>query len=269
VAYDQPRVLEFVGIKVHAYPHQAVSRGAWPVQDDIKGGLNVLVTHGVADGQLFFRGDRPAPQLAVGDIANNFIYVALGHYHRHVQVPKTGNAFYAGASAMVTWGDFRAGDRFSVTLVDPNAEQPVVALDLPTRTMRAYGVDDAAGLSRRDVLSLLAEQERELPAHAANCRVTVEGLEAMVRRELNVREVEEIFDGAAAMQVNLRAREQRWEIVQAGLAEGGQLETRFAQLVDQIDADVSFKSDVKDLGDEVLEMADEQLNDIDAQEAER
>jgi DNA repair exonuclease SbcCD nuclease subunit len=231
--------------------------------------VNILLAHGVADGQLFFRGDRPAPELAVGKVANDFIYLALGHYHRHAQVPQTGNAFYAGASAMVTWGDFRTGHRFSISIVDPSADQTVVAIELPTRVMRAYGIDDATGLSRRDVLAHLAQQEHELTARDANCRVTVEGLDDLVRRELNVREIEEIFPGAAAIQVSLRARQQRWEAVQADLAEGGKLADRFAQLVEQLDDEPAFRSDVMRLGESVLELADVQLSDIDAEEAER
>jgi DNA repair exonuclease SbcCD nuclease subunit len=269
VAYDAPRTFELAGVKIHAYPHRAVSRGAWPSPGETKGGVNILLAHGVADGQMFFRGDRPAPDLAVGTIANDFMYVALGHYHRHVQVPQTGNAFYAGASAMVTWGDFRTGHRFSISLVDPLADRTVVAVELPTRVMRAYGIDDASGLSRRDVLTFLAEQEHQLPARDANCRVTVEGLEDLVRREVNVREIEEIFAGASAMQVSLRSREQRWEAVQADIAEGGQLATRFAKIVGQLDAEPAFRSDVMALGESLLELADERLSDIDSEEAER
>jgi len=269
VAYDEPRIFKLLGATIHAYPHRAISHGAWPSPGETGGGLNFLIAHGVADGQLFFRGDRPAPQLAVGDVANDFLYVALGHYHRHTQVPNTGNAFYAGASAMVTWGDFRAGDRFSVTLVDPTSEQMVTPVELPTRTMRAYGLDDASGLSRRDVLNLLAAQERELRAGEANCRIKVEGLDPLIRRELNLRDIEEIFGDATALDISLRAREQRWEAVQAGLAEGGQLGDRFGQLVGQLDADASFRQEVQQLGEKSLDQAAEQLSDVDAEDAGR
>ena len=267
VAYDEPRVFELAGARVHAYPHRAVSRGAWPARGGIGGGINLLVAHGVADGQLFFRGDRPAPELAIGAIANDFTYVALGHYHRHVQVPETDNAFYSGPSAMVTWGDFRPSQPFSVTLVDPASDQLATTIELPTRNMRAYGLDDASELSRRQVLDLLVEQERELVAHEANCRITVEGLDPLVRRELTIRDIEEIFGGAAALQISLRAREQRWEAVQAGLTEGGQLVDRFAQLVHQLDADAVFKSDVQVLGQDLLTRAAEQLSDAEPDEA--
>jgi len=269
VAYDEPRVFELLGMKVHAYPHRAVSRGVWPKPGQTGGGLNLLIAHGVADGQLFFRGDRPAPEIRVSEVANDFLYVALGHYHRLAQVPQTGNAFYAGATAMVTWGDFHAGGRFGVILIDPASDEPVTRVDIPTRTMRAYGVDDATGLNRREVLTLLAEQERQFGAVDANCRIAVEGLDPLVRRELSVRDVEEIFRAAAAIQISLRAREQRWEAVQAGLTEAGQLGDRFAELVGQLDADASFKNDVQVLGDSFLEQAAEQLSDLDAEEAAR
>jgi exonuclease SbcD len=269
VTYEDPDVFSLLGGTIHAYPHMAVSRGVWPDPSDVKGGMNILLTHGVADGQMFFRGDRPAPHLPVQSVANSFMYVALGHYHRHAQVPGTGSAFYAGAPAMVTWGDFRAGHRFSISLIDPAADQLVTEVEIPTRPMRAYGLDDAAELSRRDVLGLLSQQEREVKARDANCRVVVEGLDELTRRELNVREVEEIFAGATAIHVSLRAREQRWENVQADLAAGGQLDERFMRLVEQLDADPEFRAEVSDFGNSVLEAASEQLSDLDAEEAER
>jgi hypothetical protein len=135
--------------------------------------------------------------------------------------------------------------------------------------MRAYGLDDASGLSRRDVLNLLAAQERELRAGEANCRIKVEGLDPLIRRELNLRDIEEIFGDATALDISLRAREQRWEAVQAGLAEGGQLGDRFGQLVGQLDADASFRQEVQQLGEKSLDQAAEQLSDVDAEDAGR
>lgn len=269
VAFDQPKVFELAGVTFHAYPHKAVSLGDWPSPKALKGRTNILTTHGVADGQAFFRGNRPAPQLAIDSIAGSFAYVALGHYHRFAQIPKTDNAFYSGAPAMVTWNDFRAGHRFSVAIVDPLSDQLVTLAELPTRDMRAYGLDDATGLSRRDVLDRLVQQESARRAVGANCRISVEGLDELVRREINLREVEEIFAGAAAMQISIRAREQRWESVQAAIAEGGQLSDRFAQLANQLDCDEPLRVDVKTLGESVLSLADERLSDIDAEDNER
>lgn len=266
VICEAAAVVTIGAVAVHAYPYQALSVGAWPEHPPAvpTADVHLLLAHGVADGHPFFRGDRPAPFLSVKAIAPWFQYIALGQYNRHAQVPETENAFYAGATAMVGWADHRPGHTFSVVRLDVGKTVSVSTVALPTRTMRSYGLDDADGLGRGDVLELLSKQEALLASTGANSRVVVDGLEPLVRREISIRDVEAIFAASAALQVSLRARDERWDAVRAELARAGTLYDRFGALVGAGDGDGDFKQAVMALGTSLLDEAEEQALSQDA-----
>lgn len=248
-------------VLIHGLPHRALATGDKSLPDSFgpipKGSVfRVLVAHAVADGQAFFKSGRYAPDFAVKEYCTNYDYTALGHCHRFSQVPGTQNAFYAGASAMVNWSDFRPGHNFSINWLDIDTNPCIIQRKmLPTRSMRAYGLNDAQGLSSHEVYDYLIAQAAEILPANAYCQVIVEGLDPLVRRELKMREVEEIFKESACLSISLSAREQRWEAVHSGLLEGGDPITRFSLLVKQIDGDTSFKNEVQLLGQGLLEKA--------------
>ncbi len=259
-------------VVVHAFPHRAGLLGRLPSPEHVDPScVNVLVAHGVADGWEFFKTGRPAPDLSIRACADCYDYLALGHCHRFAQVPGTTRAFYAGATSMVTWGDFRPGHRFGLNVVTFGAAGAVVERELiETRAMHAYGLDNAEGLSPNDVLDFLGRQAAEMPPDDAYCRVIVERLDPLARRELSSRLVEEIFGSAAALLTSLRAREQRWDAIHSGLVEGGDPVTRFRHLVAQTDGDEAFKGEVLELGETLLARAAERVaaEDLGIQERE-
>ena len=261
VVFDGAVSLRFGDVELEAYPHRATAKGEWPAPGmATREGVRILIAHGIADGHPFFRGDRPAAILDVRGVAEQFDYVALGHHHRFAQVPETGTAFYCGPSAMVGWSDFRPGEAFGFCLLDTESGL-VEHRHVETRPMRAYGLDNAAGLGRDDVLKLLEQQLQELPPFDANCEVVIRNLDALVRRELSVREVEGLFGGCSALAISLLVREQRWEDVRSALAAGGGLGDRFRALVAQTEAEDKLKEQVELDGLELLELASEMVSD--------
>ena len=246
---------------IHAFPHRALALGKRPERADVDdSSLNVLLAHAVADGHDFFRTGRPASDLPIERSADWYDYVGLGHCHRFAQVPGTDRAFYAGASGMVSWGDFRPGHAFGFNVVTLDDSGLRVDRELvETRPMHAYGLDDAQGLSSKEVLGFLSCQAGAVPPVDAYCRIVVENMDPLARRELSTRQVEEVFADAASLFVSLRAREQRWDAVRAGLTEGGAPEARFAQLVALADGDQGFKADVLTMGQDLLARAYEKI----------
>lgn len=239
---------------LHTFPHRALLDGVHPDQTDCDARYhNVLVAHGVADGLPFYKTGRPANDVSIASCAARYAYVALGHCHRFSQVPGTTTAFYAGATAMVTPLDFRPGYRFGFNDVTfGGAAVTVEHVDIATRPMHAYGLDDAAGRSADDVLAALERQARAVPPSGAYCRVVVEQLDPLMRRTLSSRTVEQLFSDAAGVVISLRAREQRWDAVRFSLVEGGDAISRFEQLVGQMDGDAVFHQAVQQLGTDFL-----------------
>jgi len=261
IACDDAVRIDIVGIALHLLPHRALALGRAPERATISRDIaRVLVTHGVADGLHFFRTGRAASDLAVRECASWYDYVALGHCHRFSQVPGTDRAFYAGSTAMVTFGDFRPGHHFGFNVVQLGEIPPKVdRVVLPTRPMQAYGLDNATGLSAAEVLTYLSRQIAALPPEGAICAVAVNELDPLTRRELATRDVTTLFEQAAIVLISLRTREQRWDAVHADLIAGGDPLSRFTQLVAQTDGDEAFRSDVHELGTRLLGRAAAQI----------
>lgn len=247
-------------LTIHAVSHQALEASDVPVlkQHLEVGQRNILVAHGVADGHRLFKTHKTAFPIAIDRTAPWFDYMALGHCHRFAQVPGTDNAFYAGALAMVSPLDFRPGYEFGFNVISFAGDRIRVEREtLPTRPMRHYGMDDAHGLSANEVLSYLRQQASALDCHDALCRVVVENIDPLARRQLSHRAVEELFDQTASLDVQLRTREVRWEATAAaqGLVGGGSIEARFGELVQQMDGEPSFKAGVLAMGRSFLDVA--------------
>ena len=260
VICDDAQQVVIGDVAFDGFPHRALARGRVPDRTALRAGANVLVAHAVADGWHYFKTGRPGADLAVAACAPWYDYVALGHCHRFWQIPETDRAFYSGATAMVTWHDLVPGHRFGFSVVTLGGGVPDVRAELlDGRPMHTYGLDDAGGLTAREVLALLAHQAAGEAPDGANCLVVVEGLDPPVRRELSTREVAEIFGAAAGMDIRLRQRELRWEGVRAGLVEGGDPARRFEELVRVGGGDETFRQDVLSLGRELLDRAHEQL----------
>lgn len=252
-------------VLIQGLPFRAVALGRRPDIGAVDPkGHNVLVAHACADGLPFFQSGRPAPALPVRDVAPSFQYVALGHFHHFAQVSGTDRAFYAGATAMVSSADFNPGREFGFNVVVLTADAPnvsrIVTQSVP---LHAFGLNDASGLSREDVLQFLTRQAQAVPPQGAYVQVLVENLDPLARRELSIREVEEVFGGAAAISVSLRVREQRWETVRASLAAAGTAETRFAEFVNALVDDALLRAEVRALGEDLLVRAAEEVGQED------
>lgn len=239
---------------IHAVPHAMVGHDGLPKRDAVAGDrMNVLVTHGVADGQRFFKTGRPAFDAPIRECALWYDYVALGHCHRFAQVPDTDRAFYAGATAPVTQGDFRPGHSWGFSVVTSGGSCPKVRFEsIESRPMQAYGIDDAQGLSAREVFTFLERQANEVEPRSAYCQVIVQGLDPLARRELPRRDIEALFGEAAALQMELHVQElKRGE--PAG--SGEDLHARFERLVVRGDGDTAFKDAVRVVGRSLLDRA--------------
>jgi len=114
VAAHEPRrlVFERLGLAVLCVPHAAWSHAPRPViARDPAMGRNVLVTHREVEGVLPYEAQAAlgygAEPIRRADLhAEEFDYVALGHYHVATRVEA--NVYYAGGSEYVTtnpWGE--------------------------------------------------------------------------------------------------------------------------------------------------------------------
>ena len=134
---------------------------------------NVLVTHGLAtairDKRLATVAEHELDNTILSD---QFDYIALGHYHRQVQI--TDNAWYSGSTEYLTYGEV-ADDKGGL-LVDPG-RHTVKHLDLPKTPMIDLGTIKCQGVHPQDITEeiIARVEQKRVPKHAM-AQVTLDGL---------------------------------------------------------------------------------------------
>lgn len=173
------------GVVVHALPHDSLKDPELLAKvAPVEGCTNILVTHGVAEGDDTFRRmigrEFPVPEdlLALG-----WDYVALGHWHTQGPVTVAGDnrfAFYAGSTECIDFSDLRG--RGSSTerawlAVTCDADRPTVdRRSFPTRHLLALDPIDATNMEPSAVADALVAQLEGTNPDGAIVRQRVKGL---------------------------------------------------------------------------------------------
>ena len=120
----------------------------------LKGGNNVLVTHGLAsllrDRRL---GTDMEHEIDATMLSPKFDYIALGHFHGQRQVAD--NAWYCGSQEFITYAEI--GDTKGGLAVDLD-RHTVGSLALPCTPMIDLGRLDCTSLSPREIGDAIAER---------------------------------------------------------------------------------------------------------------
>lgn len=113
---------EHLNLHVHAIPHGALTSDNPPVPSVFANRINVMTIHGMVKG-ILDPGKHAEPgeeELDTSLLDRGFDYIALGHYHLHMQPPGIQNGWYAGSTERNGWGDFEATPGYCmVTLNGP------------------------------------------------------------------------------------------------------------------------------------------------------
>lgn len=99
-----------LNITVHAIPHGALTSDNPPVPSVFANRINILTIHGMVKG-ILDPGKQAEPgeeELDTSLLDRGFDYIALGHFHLHMQPPGIGNGWYAGSTERNGWGDYEA-----------------------------------------------------------------------------------------------------------------------------------------------------------------
>ncbi len=164
-----------LGLWVHAFPHGANTNPNLPTLMPVAGVRNVLMAHGLAPGLNLAHTHEPGEERLTTEVQSTaFDYVALGHYHIHG--PQGGNAWYAGSTERMGWGDEPAEPGYNlVTLGSPGADPAVEHITIPTRPMRTLPRIEAADLDARQLADLILDRARAAADPEAMLRFPVRG----------------------------------------------------------------------------------------------
>lgn len=109
-----------LNLHVQAVPHGALTSDNPPIPSTVAGKLNIMVIHGMVKG-ILKAGQHAEPgeeELDTSLLDRGFDYVALGHYHLHMQPPGIANGWYAGCTERNGWGDLDATPGYCMVTLD-------------------------------------------------------------------------------------------------------------------------------------------------------
>ena len=169
-----------------------------------KGHNNVLVTHGLAtsikDKRLATVAEHELDNTILSD---KFDYIALGHYHRQVQI--TDNAWYSGSTEYLTYGEI--ADEKGGLIVDPG-RHTVKHLDLPKTPMIDLGTIRCQGVHPKDITDEIIGRvgKNGVPKNAM-AQVTLDGLSREHGRGIDTKDLTGVRENLLDLKIRVLSEE--------------------------------------------------------------
>lgn len=173
-----------LNLHVQAIPHGALTNDNPVVPQVAPGRRNILMCHGMVPGILDPGiSAEPGEQiLNTALLTPDFDYIALGHYHLHLEAVNKG--WYAGSTERTGWGDREATPGYCIVELDAPGDRPRVEhIDLPARPMIDLKPVYGEGLRGNDIAVKVLEQLASLNSPEAMTRVAIRKAERADKRE--------------------------------------------------------------------------------------
>jgi DNA repair exonuclease SbcCD nuclease subunit len=185
-----------LGVTVHAVPHGALSLSTYdPATYTEPGVRNILLLHGMIPGMDDIARYEPGTEEITETLLDaSFEYIALGHFHLHVR-PRA-NAWYAGSTERMGWGDEPATPGFLITEFAEGELKPNTPEHKPieVRPMRTLDAIDGEGLPAREIANRALRRLDKIDDPTTMTRIELKNTPRPVRREVEQlikRELEE------------------------------------------------------------------------------
>lgn len=186
--YDVVEIpLKDLSLTVHAVPHGSLTGPIPPMVVPDSRHRNLLITHGLTPGAQILGGLRHEPGeelLGAELLAHDLDYVALGHFH--IASDQGRNAWYAGSTERIGWGDEKVNPGYLVvTLGDPGAAPEVEVIPIaPVRPMKTLHPISGEDRSAEELAAAILDRLQALDQPEAMTRVELRDIARPVRREV-------------------------------------------------------------------------------------
>ena len=211
---------------------------------------NVLALHAGVLGVAEFRtGEFNELIVPASALQGPWDYVALGHYHKCVQVAR--NTWYAGSTERATFRE--AGEEKGALLVDTRSGE-VRFIPVPTRPMVSLKPLDCAPLSPVEIPAALHERLREVDPAGKIVRLQVRGIPRHVYANLDFAALRKATEGAVHFHIHYDLAADESSATGGGDLIGGMTE-EFAAFVDATPVEGVDKEKLKAKGLEFLAAA--------------
>ena len=203
-AYERFRV---GAVAVHAVPHCATEeemRAAFQsIELDATAELNILITHGSWQGRKVYSMGEFSEQL-IPDVESllgvRFDYIALGHYHRRVDV--NDHTSYSGSTERTSLNQ-RSADTGYLRVRWQGEELQREFVTVPSRPMHRIELTPSPEASPSDILAALEAEAAQTP-EGAIVDLAINGIRRETYLKLDLREVNGLFQDALVVERSIQ-----------------------------------------------------------------
>jgi exonuclease SbcD len=183
--YDEefPVMDESFNLHVVAVPHGKLADNSPPYTQPEAGKRNLMITHGLVPG-MNLRGHREPGEEEVSDslLDAKFDYIALGHYH--VWSKQRHNAWYAGSTERMGFGDEDVDPGYLIVQLGTPGEPPEVEhIPIPARPMETLPELNCESMSAREIADKVFDRLKKLNSPQAVTRISLAKAPRPIRRE--------------------------------------------------------------------------------------
>jgi DNA repair protein SbcD/Mre11 len=166
---------------------------------------NVLVTHGLAsaikDKRLATVAEHELDSTILSD---RFDYIALGHYHRQVQI--TDNAWYSGSTEFLTYGEI--SDTKGGLLVDTERHE-VSHFELPKTPMIDIGKISCEGIHKSEITNeIISRIMNKCIPPLSMVQVTLDGHSREHGKGPDMRELSSVRENLLDLKIRVISKDQ-------------------------------------------------------------
>jgi len=182
------------GTDFHCIPHCSLTDDLQAAVSKIKiqpgADFNVLVTHGAWSGKQYYGmgefNEQRLPDIE-GETGNQFDYIALGHYHRRVDVKEY--VCYCGATERTSLNEYNSTCGY--LQFDLSSKEKTYT-EIQTRAIIKLPALDCSGLTAQDIYSKLQKSSSD-DLQNAIVSLTASNIDEGVFFKLDMREIDSIF----------------------------------------------------------------------------
>jgi DNA repair exonuclease SbcCD nuclease subunit len=226
---DEMKRIDRDGLEILAVPHtseERFQRSLRAIEELKREKPRLILFHAGVLGLGVFRMNEINELVLNGsDIDPEAKYVALGHYHNHVEV--TGNACYSGSTERLSISE--AGSEKGFISIDLTAKKRKF-ISLPTRRMIDIPPLDLKELGGADATKEISRLLDSTGIDGAIVRMTMTGLRKEARKDIDMNHIRRIAQRALNLELRFTGKDED-QVIQSSSPHIDKLEEEFTRYI--------------------------------------
>jgi len=237
--------MEFGDAIIHSIPHCHTGEDLKKALESVEMSErhhNIEMLHvGIMGIKEFRTGDFNEQVIPTGYLKPDFSYIALGHYHKSIEVSK--NAYYAGSTEHFSFKE--AGEEKGFFEVEINGGVKKKFIPLKVRPMIDMGVIDCSSLSSEEITKKIMDMLSDIEPKEKILRLLLKKIDRAIYRGIDFDLIKKVSSSALYFELSYETAEHAHEL--AGKESIGTLVDEWREFVSKISIDKKVKEEVEKL----------------------